>query len=100
MWPEGFPSADYVRQARRRLCASQRELASITGVGHATVTRIENGGSVTVTTLERLLTPARLLLVVGDADVRGGAVHVVPPLREWGECRDGTGRRYPAHLPL
>jgi glutamate-1-semialdehyde 2,1-aminomutase len=100
MWPDGFPSADYVRQARRRLDMSQRALAAATGVAHATVTRIESGGGVTVATLEQLLTPARLLLVVVDADASEGELTFVPPLREWGACRDGAGRRYPAHLPL
>jgi glutamate-1-semialdehyde 2,1-aminomutase len=101
MWPDGFPTADYVRQARRRLGVSQRGLALATGVSHATVTRIESGGSVTVATLEELLRPARLMLVVADAGGAGDAeLHLVLPLREWGSCRDGAGRRYPAHLPL
>src|SRR5690349_20022803 len=86
MWPDGFPTANYVRQARRRLSVSQRGLAAATGVGHATITRIESGGSVTVATFERLLAPARMLLAVADADERDGQLRLIPPLREWGSA--------------
>jgi glutamate-1-semialdehyde 2,1-aminomutase len=101
MWPGGFPSDDYVRQVRRRLGVSQRGLATVAGVGHSTVTRIESGGTAAVRTLERLLAPAGLVLVVVEAVEEGdAALRMVPPLREWDRCRDGADRRYPAHLPL
>ena len=40
-----------------------------------------------------LLTPARLALVVVDAAAGDVELRVVPPLREWGNCRDGADRR-------
>ena len=97
MWPEGFPSGDYVRQVRRRLDLSQRELAARQGVASATVSRVESGSAQpTVRLLERLLSLAELSLLVVDRDFR-----FVSPLSEYQQdCRDGAGRRFPAHLDV
>ncbi len=103
MWPQGFPSGDYVRQVRHRLHVSQRALAVRLGVGQGLVARIESGRvQPSVDVLEKLLGLAGFLLVVVEDDDLGGPGHLrfVPPLLEWGECRDGASRRYPAHLPL
>ncbi|MGZ4613910.1 MAG: helix-turn-helix domain-containing protein, partial [Kineosporiaceae bacterium] len=104
MWPDGFPTGDYVRQVRRRLEVSQRQMAVVSGVSRTTLARVEaGGGAVPVETLERLLSPAGWVLVVVEkpAGEEADRIFFVPPLREWGgSCRDGAGRRYPAHLPL
>ncbi|HVN12581.1 MAG TPA: glutamate-1-semialdehyde 2,1-aminomutase [Kineosporiaceae bacterium] len=104
MWPNGFPTGDYARQARRRLGLSQREMAVASGISRTTLARVEAGhGGTPVETLERLLAAAGWLLVVVEQpeSATGEGLVFVPPLREWGgSCRDGAGRRYPAHLPL
>ena len=44
-----------------------------------------------------------MLVVVEEAGSEAGSaagLRFVPPLLEFGDCRDGAGRRYPAHLPL
>src|SRR6185312_10530813 len=105
MWPDGFPTGDYVRQARRRLELSQRDLAKVVRVSRSTLARLEAGGAgACIETLERVLDAAGMELVV--VEISAGSVEpdrlvFVPPLREWsGPCRDGGGRRYPAHLPV
>lgn len=79
-------------------------MAVVSGVSRTTLARVEaGGGAVPVETIERLLAPAGWVLVVVEqpAGEEADRVVFVPPLREWGgSCRDGAGRRYPAHLPL
>jgi glutamate-1-semialdehyde 2,1-aminomutase len=101
MWPEGFPTGDYVRQVRARLGLSQRAFAGRVRVGSATVSRIEAGSlNPGLVLFERLLAAAGLFLVVAEGTDQG-ELRFVPPLSEFaGDCRDGAERRYPAHLPL
>lgn len=97
MWPDGFPSADYVRQVRHRAKLSQRALATAVALPPSTVSRIESGAMhPTIDLVERILAFGELTMVVIDEDTR-----FVSPLAEIdGDCKDGAGRRYPAHLPL
>ncbi len=99
MWPQGFPSGDYARQARHRLRLSQREFAAGLDMTQSLLARVESGSTrPRVDVLERLLARAGFVLTV--VENVGGTLRFVPPLLEWGDCRDGAGRRYPAHLPL
>ena len=97
MWPSGFPSGDYVRQVRRHVNLSQRALATKLHLPQSTVSRLEAGRrDPGVKLLTGILELAGMVLVVIDRDSR-----FVSPLAEVdGDCRDGAGRRYPAHLPL
>jgi transcriptional regulator with XRE-family HTH domain len=101
MWPDGFPTADYLRQARRRAGMSQRDFADRAVVSRSTLARAEAGvQSPTVVLFERALRAGGLLLIAA-AEGGDGELCFVPPLEEFdGACRDGADRRYPAHLPL
>lgn len=102
MWPDGFPAGDYVRQARAETGLNQRDFAERAGVGRATVERVEAGQPPRLGVLETLLGAAGFELVVVH-EVDGEGLVFVPPLEELdgpGMCRDGAGRRYPAHLGL
>jgi transcriptional regulator with XRE-family HTH domain len=103
MWPGGFPTGDYVRQARQFAGLSQRDFATKAGISRTTLTRIESGlVEARVDVLERILSAAGLILLVAE-ETDDGRVAFVPPLEELdgpGRCRDGQGRRYPAHLGL
>jgi len=101
MWPSGFPTGDYLRQARRHLMLSQRAFADRARVGVSTVARVEAGSAQPgVELFERLMALAGLILVVVVRRT-DGSMAFVPPLAEFdGGCRDGAERRYPAHLPL
>jgi transcriptional regulator with XRE-family HTH domain len=103
MWPDGFPSGDYVRQARCGRGLSQRAFAEEVGVSRSLLDRVEAGRtSPRVEDLELALAADGLFLVV-VREVEGEGLVFVPPLEELdgpGMCRDGAGRRYPAHLGL
>lgn len=91
-----FPVAEYVRQARRRASANQRELAERAEMAQSTVARIEAGQATPcVPTFHRLLRAAGLHLAV--VDDQG---YWVPPLQEPPDTRDLAERRFPAHLGL
>jgi transcriptional regulator with XRE-family HTH domain len=92
--PETFPISGLVRRARRIGDMSQRELARAAGVSQAAVSRVEAGTLVpSLGLLQKILGIAGLWLVVVD-----GAGHVVEPMEDWQDTRDGAGRRYPSHL--
>jgi transcriptional regulator with XRE-family HTH domain len=89
-----YPVAGLVRRARRIADLSQREMARRAGVAPSTVGRVESGEQApSLDLLTRLLDAAGLWLVVTD-----GEGHVVTPMRESDETRDGGDRRYPSHL--
>ncbi len=105
MWPDGFPTNDYARQARRRARLSQRAFAKKVGVGVATISRIESGSSSpSVALLDRIMAEGGLMLIAVEArETEAGVegVRFVPPLVELDDdCRDGAERRYPVHLDL
>ena len=89
-----YPIVGLVRRARRIGDLSQRELAKRAGVSPATVGRIEAGTLVpSVDVLQRLFAVAGLHLAVVDAEG-----HVVLPMEDREDTRDGAERRYPSHL--
>ena len=89
-----YPIAGLVRRARRIGDLSQRQLANRAKVAPATVGRIEAGTLVPrLDVLQRLLGAAGLFLVVVDANG-----HVILPMEDRPDLRDGAERRYPSHL--
>ncbi|HZN77907.1 MAG TPA: helix-turn-helix transcriptional regulator [Micromonosporaceae bacterium] len=89
-----YPIAGLVRRARRLADLSQRELAKGAQVSRATVSRVEAGTlTPSVDVLERLLAAANLRLVVVDHEG-----HVITPMEDRDDLRDGAERRYPSHL--
>ncbi|XTZ16163.1 helix-turn-helix transcriptional regulator [Micromonospora echinospora] len=89
-----WPVAGIVRAARRKVGASQRELARLAGIHHATVGRIEAGRSApSLDLLARIIAVGGFRLAVVDESGR-----VLQPMRDWDGTRDGAGRRYPSHL--
>jgi transcriptional regulator with XRE-family HTH domain len=89
-----YPIAGLLRRARRIAGLSQREFARQAGVSPSTVGRIESGAIVPVLpAFARMLAIAGLRLVVVD-----DAGHVVPPMRDIDDIRNGGGRLYPSHL--
>lgn len=92
--PDRFPFEGIVRRTRRIADMSQRELARAAGTSHTTIGRIESGTLVPAfDLLRRILAVAQLWLVVVDAEG-----HVVLPMRDLPDTRDGAERRYPSHL--
>lgn len=91
---DGFPVAGLVRSVRRRADLSQRELARVAGLHHATVSRIEAGRlTPSLGVLLKILDVAEFRLAVVDREGR-----VVKPMRDREDLHDGAGRRYPSHL--
>jgi len=89
-----YPIPGLVRRARRIADLSQRELADVIGVTRGTIGKIEAGVHVpSLGLFVRALGAAGLWLAVVDDDG-----HVVPPMAEWPDARDGAERRYPSHL--
>lgn len=89
-----WPVAGIVRAVRRRADASQRELARLAGVHHATVGRIEAGAlTPSIDLLCRIIAVAGFRLAVVDEFGR-----VLTPMRDRPDTRDGANRRYPSHL--
>lgn len=89
-----FPIAGLIRRVRRIADLSQRELARRLQVSSSTVGRAENGTLVpTLALFQRMLAVADLRLVVIDEEG-----HIVQPMRDIDDIRDGGGRLYPAHL--
>ena len=89
-----YPAGGLVRRARRIADLSQRELARRTGLSPSTVARIETGSlTPSLAVMQHILSAAGLSLVVVD---RSG--HVIQPMRDVSDVRDGADRRYPAHL--
>lgn len=75
---------------------SQREMARAAQVSQAAISRIEAGTlTPSVALLQRVLGAAKLWLVVVDDEG-----HVVEPMKDWQDTRDGAGRRYPSHLDI
>jgi transcriptional regulator with XRE-family HTH domain len=92
----GYPISGLLRRARRIAQLSQRELARRAGLSASTVTRVESGAIVpTLAAFERMLAVAGLRLVVVDDEG-----HVVTPMREIPDTRNGGGSRYPSHLDV
>ncbi len=84
-----------LRAARRRIDASQRDLAAMVGVSASTIERAElPHGPASLWLVEAILTRADLRLAVLDRQGR----EVVPEPTD--VTRDGGGRRYPAHLDV
>jgi transcriptional regulator with XRE-family HTH domain len=91
-----YPISGLLRRARRIARLSQRELARRAGLSPSTVTRVETGEIVpTLPAFERMLAVAGLRLVVVDDDG-----HVVTPMRDVPDTRNGGGWRYPSHLDV
>jgi transcriptional regulator with XRE-family HTH domain len=89
-----YPVAGLLRRARRIAGLSQRELARRTGVSPSTVGRIESGAIVPVLpAFARMIAVAGLWLVMVDNDG-----HIVQPMRDIDDIRNGGGRLYPSHL--
>jgi transcriptional regulator with XRE-family HTH domain len=89
-----YPVPGLLRRARRLADLSQHALARRTGVPQSTVARIESGKlAPSLKVFQRLLAGAGLSLVVVDAEG-----HVVEPMRECDDARNGGDRRYPSHL--
>jgi transcriptional regulator with XRE-family HTH domain len=91
-----YPIAGLLRRARRVARVSQRELARRAGVSPSTVARVESGAIVpTLPAFERMLAVAGLRLVVVDDEG-----HVLTPMRDIADTRNGGGWRYPSHLDV
>jgi transcriptional regulator with XRE-family HTH domain len=89
-----YPVAGLVRRVRRIADMSQRQMARFAKVAPSTIGRVEAGSMVpSLDLLERILSAAGLYLAVVDQDG-----HVVQPMADWDDTRDGAERRYPAHL--
>lgn len=89
-----YPASGLIRRARRMADLSQRELARRAKVSQSTVARLESGDlRPSLDVMQTLLATAGLHLVVVDEEG-----HVVLPMRESVETRDGADRRYPSHL--
>ncbi|MEV0152837.1 helix-turn-helix transcriptional regulator [Micromonospora sp. NPDC050686] len=89
-----FPIAGLVRRARRIAGLGQRQMARFADVAPSTVGRVEAGElTPSLRVLERLLGAAGLHLAVVDPDG-----HVIQPMGDRDDIRDGAGRRYPSHL--
>lgn len=92
----GYPIAGLVRRARRIADMSQRQMARFAKVAPSTVGKVETGAIVpSVDVLARLLGVAGLYLIVVDQNG-----HVVEPMADREDIRDGAERRYPAHLDV
>lgn len=86
--------SEFLRQVRRRLDLSQRELAARAGVPKSTVADLEAGRvEPGLRTLERLLEVAGLRLEVLDRTDQPAEFH-----SDTSQPRDAAGRRLPAHL--
>ncbi|HET9518471.1 MAG TPA: helix-turn-helix transcriptional regulator [Actinoplanes sp.] len=93
-WRDGFPVSGLVRRARRIADLSQRELAEAAQTSRGAVAKAETGALVpSLPWLLRVFAVAGLHLVVVDSDG-----HVVRPMGDWDDTRDGAERRYPSHL--
>jgi transcriptional regulator with XRE-family HTH domain len=91
---DGFPFPGIVRRVRRIADLSQRQLAKATGVAPSTIGKIEAATMLpSFSLLRRILGVAGLWLAVVD-----GGGHVVQPMEDWQDVRDGAERRYPSHL--
>lgn len=89
-----YPIAGLIRRARRIADLSQRQMARRAKVSPSTVARVEAGGlTPSLDLLQRLLGSAGLYLAVVDADG-----HVILPMEDREDIRDGAERRYPSHL--
>jgi DNA-binding XRE family transcriptional regulator len=80
-----------VREGRRRLDLSQRELAAATGLSQSAVVRLESGRDD-----PRLSWVIRALSLMDDALELPGAAR--PRRQDGAHVRDRQGRRLPAHL--
>jgi transcriptional regulator with XRE-family HTH domain len=89
-----YPIAGLVRRARRIGDLSQRQMARLAQVSPSTVGRVESGAMApTLDVFQRLLATAGLSLVVVDS-----TGHVILPMRDVEDTRDGADRHYPSHL--
>jgi transcriptional regulator with XRE-family HTH domain len=89
-----YPVAGLLRRARRMAGVSQRELARRVAVSPSTVGRIESGAIVPLLPVfARMMAVAGLWLVVVDHEG-----HIVAPMRDIDDIRNGGGCLYPSHL--
>ncbi len=89
-----FPAAGLLRRARRIAHLSQRGMARQAGLSATTIGRVESGAMVpSLDVLQRTMAVAGLYLTVVDQ-----AGHVVLPMEDFDDTRDGAERRYPSHL--
>src|SRR5262245_53302717 len=89
-----YPVAGLLRRARRIAGVSQRELARRVAVSPSTVGRIESGAIVPILPVfARMIAVAGLWLVVVDHEG-----HIVQPMRDIDDIRNGGGCLYPSHL--
>jgi len=86
-----------LRARRRDLRLSQRELARESGLGAATIARLEGGGAVSLSSAQRALAQVGLRLAPVDASgsVWSGRQAIEDDVLG---VRDRAGRRHPAHL--
>ena len=99
----GLSDGDYVPPGAPQSWAQPAGHGRDIGCDASDVTRLEAGAGAAVALVERALAAGGLTLVVVEsspADGDAAGLRFVPPLLEFGDCRDGAGRRYPAHLPL
>jgi transcriptional regulator with XRE-family HTH domain len=91
-----YPISGLLRRARRIAGISQQVLARRAGVSQSTVAKAESGAMVpTLPVFERLLAVAGLRLVVVDDEG-----HVITPMRDIPDTRNGGDVRYPSHLDV
>jgi len=89
-----YPVAALVRRARRIADMSQRQLARFARVSPTTVGKVETGKlAPSLDLFQRLIGAAGLFLAVVDQDG-----HVIVPMGDRADIRDGAERRYPSHL--
>ena len=90
---ERFSLAGALRRIRRATDCSQRELAELLGISHATVAAAETGArDLRVGQLSRAAELAGLRIALVDREARE------VPVMSGAAVRDRAGRRFPAHL--
>lgn len=91
-----FPAAGLIRAARRKADLSQVQLARAAKIHSSTVGRIESGAlRPSLNILRSLLGATGYFLVAVDAEG-----HVLQPMCDRDDLRDGAERRYPSHLDV
>ena len=102
--PGGVPLLDVpglIRRVRRRLDASQRDLAGVLGVSPGAVGRWESGSRTPPLALfERLLRLAGLRIMVLEDEAAPARESTVEGFGDVDSATDRAGRRFPAHLDV